>query len=121
MASLAMLLGSHAAGAATTTTVWLGAEVSITYPDSVVAGETFDISFAVDSSTLPASGVLAFETYLDTTDTVDIAGSTWDYTFSSDDPLWNLFYSGNLGDSTTPTTHDASGYATRLFDPVNGD
>jgi hypothetical protein len=58
MASLAMLCGAHSAGAATITTAWLGDEVSITHPDSVVYGESFDISFSVDGSTLPPSGAL---------------------------------------------------------------
>jgi hypothetical protein len=26
-----------------------------------------------------------------------------------------------LGDATTPTTHDATGYSIRLYDPINGD
>lgn len=120
-AFIGMLFGSHAAGAATITTVWLGAEVSITHPDSVVYGETFDISFSVDSSTLPPAGTLAFKTFLDTSDTIDVADSTWEYIFSSDDPDWNLSSSGDLDDSVTPTTHDADGYSIRLFDPVNGE
>jgi hypothetical protein len=114
-----LLLASQVAGAATITTDWLGAEVSITHPDSVVVGQAFDITFSVDSSTLAPFGVLAFKTYLDASDTIDIADSTWEYIFSSDDPDWNLSFTGDLGDSVTPYTHDASGYSFRLYDPVH--
>jgi len=121
IASLVLLLGSSATRAATITTDWLGAEVMITHPDSVVLGAAFDITFSVDASTLPASGTLAFKTFLDASDTIDVSNSTWEYIFSSDDPAWNLSFSGNLGDSITPFTHDASGYSVRLYDPVNGE
>jgi hypothetical protein len=115
-----MLLGSHAAGATTISYVWLGADVSITVPGSVTNGETFDISFSVDVSPLAPGNVLAFQTFLEASDTIDVAGSTWEYTFISDSPIWNLSFSGVLGDAITPMTRDANGYSIRLFDPVNG-
>jgi len=121
IASLFLLLGSSTTRAATITTDWLGAEVMITHPDSVVLGAAFDITFSVDASTLPASGTLAFRTFLDASDTIDVSSSTWEYIFSSDDPAWNRSFSGNLGDSITPFTHDASEYSLRLYDPVNGE
>jgi len=54
-------------------------------------------------------------------DEIHVADSTWEYIFSSDDPDWDLFFSGELGDAVTPTAHDADGYSIRLFNPVNGE
>ena len=119
-ASLAMLMGSHAAGAATITYVWLGAEVSITTPDDAAYGQPFDISLSIDTAVMPPGSTLAFTTFLDASDTIDITNAVWDYAFISDEPVWNFTTSGVLGDATTPTTQDAGGYSTRLFDPVNG-
>jgi hypothetical protein len=111
----AAVRGTQVAGAAIITSTWLGGEATITHPDSVAIGETFDIVLSVDSSMLPPSRALSFKTFLDASDTIDVAGSTWEYIFSSDDPNWNLTYSGDLGDSDTPVTHDVDGYSMRLF------
>jgi hypothetical protein len=120
MASLAMLLWAHTATATTITLTWLGAEISFTHPDNVAYGESFDVSFAIDSSTVAPGNTLAFETSLGMSDTVDATGALWEYAFTSDDAFWNVSTSGVLGDALTPTTHDATGYATRLLDPYNG-
>jgi hypothetical protein len=121
MTSLFLMAGGSVAEAATITVPWLGGEVSIAHPDSVVIDQPFDITFSADASTLPAFTALAFHTFLDVSDTVDLTDSTWEYVFSSDDPNWNLSYTGDLGDATTPYTHDVDGYSIRLFDPVNGE
>jgi hypothetical protein len=71
-------------------------------------------------STLPPGDIFAFKTYLDASDTVDISGATWVYTFASDEDPWNLSITGALGDVTTPMTHDVTGYSMRLYDPING-
>lgn len=117
----AILLGSHAARAVTVYYSLLGAEVAVGFPDWIDYGSAFDISFSVDVSTMAPGNTLAFKTYLDTTDTIDLSGSTWEYTFSSDEPAWNFTLFGTPGDATMPMTHDASGYSLRLYDPINGD
>jgi hypothetical protein len=122
VASLAMLSGPQAArgAGATVTFDWIGSEVSIITPGDAAYNQPFDISFSIDMSTLPPGDTFAFKTFLDTNDTIDATGATWTYTFISDEAPWNLSYSGVLGDVTTPTTHDVTGYSIRLFDPVNG-
>jgi len=109
------------AAESTVTFDWMGAEVSIMTPDDAAYGLPFAISFSIDMSSLPPGDTFAFKTFLDTTDTIDTSGATWAYTFISDEPAWNFTLSGALGDATTPTTHDPSGYSIRLFDPINGE
>ncbi len=119
-AVLGLFFGLSAAKAATLETTWLGADVLIQYPDSVINGDPFDVSFSVDVSPLPETGdSLAYMTFLDITDTVDVSGSTWEYTFISDNPPWNFTLFGALGDAVMPYTQDPSGVAIRLFDPIN--
>jgi hypothetical protein len=120
-ASLLILFGSHAARAVTTTHTWLGGEVSITTPVTVFYGRPFNISFSVDSSTLAPGSVLAFKTFLDASDTIEVATTSWEYTFISDAPAWNFTLWGVLGDANTPITYDVDGYSIRLFDPVIGE
>jgi len=122
-ASLVMLSGPQLArgAAATVTFDWIGSEVSIITPGDAAYGQPFDISFSIDMSPLPPGDTFAFKTFLDTTDTVDMTGATWEYTFISDEPAWNFTLSGVLGDATTPTTHDVTGYSMRLYDPINGE
>lgn len=122
-ACLVMLSGLQpASGASSTVTFdWIGSEVSITTPGDAAYGQPFDISFSIDMSPLPPGDTFAFKTFLAATDTIDTTGASWEYTFISDEPAWNFSVTGSLGDATTPTTHDASGYSTRLYDPVNGE
>jgi hypothetical protein len=120
VASVAMLFGANAARAETITNLWIGAEVSFILPDVVTYDETFDISFSIDTATAEPSITLAFMTFLDMSDTLTAAGSTWEYEFTSNEAPWNFSLTGTLGDATTPTTHDASGYSSRFFDPING-
>jgi len=121
-AFLVMLSGPQSArgAGATVTFDWIGSEVSIITPGDAAYGQPFDISFSIDMSPLPPGDTFAFKTYLDTNDTIDVSGATWEYTFISDEAPWNLSYFGVLGDVTTPTTHDVTGYSIRLYDPVNG-
>jgi hypothetical protein len=114
-------LGSLSARAVTVTYSLIGAEVAVSFPDWINYGEAFDVSFSVDVSTMAPGNTLAFKTYLDTTDTIDLSGSTWEYTFSSDEPAWNFTLFGTPGDATMPMSHDASGYSLRLYDPINGE
>jgi len=122
MASLLMLSGPQLASGAelTVTFDWMGAEVAIITPGDAAYGQPFDISFSIDMSTLPPGDTFAFKTYLDASDTIDISGATWEYTFISDEAPWNLNITGVLGDVTTPTTHGVTGYSMRLYDPING-
>ena len=120
-ASFSVLLGAHPARAVTVYYSLIGAEVAIRFPDWIDYGSAFDISFSVDVSPMVPGNTLAFKTYLDTTDTIDLSGSTWEYTFASDEPVWNFTLFGTPGDATMPMTHDASGYSLRLYDPINGD
>jgi len=122
-AALVMLCAPQPARSAelTITFDWIGSEVSIITPGDAAYGLPFDISFSIDMSTLPPGDTFAFKTYLDTTDTVDASSATWEYTFISDEPAWNFTLTGALGDVTTPTTHDPSGYSMRLYDPINGE
>jgi len=112
-------LGVPVTRAATFATTWLGADLLIQYPDSVIYGNPFDISFSVDVSSLPeVPNAYAFTTYLRITDTVDVSGSTWEYTFISDSAVWNFTWYGTLGDYATPYTHDASGYSINSIEPT---
>jgi len=122
VASLTMLSGPHLASGAELTVAfdWMGAEVAIITPGDAAYGQPFDISFSIDMSALPPGDTFAFKTYLDASDTIDISGATWEYTFISDEAPWNFSITGVLGDVTTPTTHDVTGYSMRLYDPING-
>jgi hypothetical protein len=122
-ASLLMLSGPQLArGAESTVTFdWMGSEVAIVASDNRAYGQPFDISFSIDMSTLPPGDTFAFKTYLYASDDIDISGVTWTYTFISDEPVWNLSLTGVLGDVTTPTTYDGSGYSIRLYDLINGE
>jgi hypothetical protein len=123
MASVLMLSGPQLArGAESTVTFdWMGAEVAIVSSADRAYGQPFDISFSVDISPRPPGDTFAFETFLYASDAVDLSGTTWTYTFISDVPVQNLLYTGVLGDVTTPTTFDGSGYSIRLYDPEYGD
>ena len=123
MASLMMLSGPQLArGAESTVTFdWMSAEVAIVTSDNRAYGQPFDISFSVDISPRPPGDTFAFETFLYASDDIDISGVTWTYTFISDVPVQNLIHTGVLGDVTTPTTYDGSGYSIRLYDPEYGD
>ena len=98
-----MLSGPHLERGAelTVTFDWMGAEVAIITPGDAAGGQPFDISFSIDMSTLPPGDTFAFKTYLDASDTIDISGATWEYTFISDEAPWNFSISGVLGDITT--------------------
>jgi len=120
VAPIAMLFGANTAKAEAITSIWLGAEVSFIIPDVVVYDEAFDISFSVDTATAAPSITLAFMTYLNMSDTLTAAGSAWEYEFISSEDQWDLTLFGDFGDATTPTTHDAGGYSSRFYDPING-
>lgn len=119
-ALIAMLFGANAAKAESITSTWLGAEVSFILPEVVTYGEAFDISFSIDTATAEPSITLAFMTFLDMSDTLNTAGSAWEYEFISNEDPWDLVLFGDFGDATTPTTHDADGYSSRFYDPING-
>jgi len=116
---LLLVLGVSQTKAATLATTWLGADLLIQYPDFVPNGDPFDVSFSVDVSMLPeVSNAYAFVTYLSITDTVDVSGGTWEYTFISDGAAWNFTWYGTLGDVATPYSYDASGYSINSIEPT---
>jgi hypothetical protein len=117
-APIVMLFGANTAKAESITSTWLGAEVAFILPDVVTYGEAFDISFSIDTATAEPSITLAFMTFLDMSDTLTAAGSAWEYEFISNEDPWSLVLSGDFGDATTPTTHDADGYSSRFYDPI---
>lgn len=119
-ASLALALLAPVANAGTTSFGWSGATVSITSPDAVLYDTAFDLSFAVDASTMSSFDAIAFRSALTISDSVDLSGATWGYHFASDLPAWNFDRSGLLGDSFTELAASGGGYQVAFTDPIAG-
>ncbi len=113
-------LASHTwAAPITIVQYWPEAEVdvAITFPDKVIQGDPFDISFNVDS-TGSIYDMVAFLTSFTLSDTLVVAGGTWAYDYNSTDPLYIQHLTGDLGDGFTSYTYTAgTGYAFDLIDP----
>jgi len=98
---------------------WSGAnvDVAITFPDKVIQGDPFDISFNVDS-TNSMYDAIAFLTSFTLSDTLVVAGGTWAYDYNSTDLSFVQHLTGSLGDGFTSYTYTAGvGYAFDLIDP----
>lgn len=99
------------------TQTWAGALVEIIYPEKVTYNTAFDVSLSVDSSTLSGDAI-AFTTLLNLSNTVNLAGASWEYAFYSDDSSWNWNFSGALGDANTPLVSTSAGHSISFNDPV---
>ncbi|HEX6362177.1 MAG TPA: PEP-CTERM sorting domain-containing protein [Albitalea sp.] len=101
--ALAAACATAAAQERLTTGTWSGLGVTLISPDyKVIQYTPFDLAFVVDSSPIGSGDPRAFLASLTLSDTVDLSGALWQYTLTSDDPAYNVTFSGQLGDVFTP-------------------